>query len=76
MAALLLPRTLFSESTYETLRRHQVSTFADLIRAGSGGSAIRELADEYDVSQTLVLYRLESQGFIPSGLQHGFKFDD
>jgi hypothetical protein len=76
MAALLLPRSLFSESTREVCRRNTTSDLEEMIRLNRALNAIHDLADEYDVSRTLVLYRLKALGFIPSGLQHGLKFDD
>lgn len=70
MTALLLPKTLLAESVRAACVRGALRTFDDAIRCGRGALLLSELADEYDVSKTMMLYRLEALGFVPRGEQH------
>lgn len=76
MAALLLPKRLFSTSTTKILADGGFASGEDCVKRGHGESLVRELSDEYDVSQTATLFRLQALGFLPSGAQKGFRFSD
>jgi len=69
MAALLLPRRMIGDSARRRLADGGFKTGEECVSAGAGQLLIEELADEYDVSQTVALYRLQALGFIPIGVQ-------
>lgn len=70
MTALLLPTALLTQSVRAACVRGAMATFVDAIHRGRAALLLSELADEYDVSKTMMLYRLEGLGFIPRGEQH------
>jgi len=76
MAALLLPKHMFAESTKKRLSDGGFLSGEDCLKQGHAELLVRELADEYDVSQTATLYRLQAMGFIPSGAQARMQFAD
>ena len=76
MAALLLPRTMFSASAKKRLADRGFKSGNDCVQSGYGESLIRELSDEYDVSQQATLFRLQALGFLPSGMQTRLRFFD
>ena len=69
MAALLLPRKMVGDSVRRRLADGGFKTGEDCIHGGVGQLLIEQIADEYDVSQTATLYRLQALGFIPTGAQ-------
>jgi hypothetical protein len=76
MAALLLPRTLFSTSVRRELAECGVPSFEEGIRQGRGEELVRALSREYDVSGSATLYRLQALGFVSKGLQTSMRFPD
>jgi hypothetical protein len=76
MAALLLPRRIFGVSTKRRLTDGGFESGEACLRRAQGESLVRELADEYDVSQTATVYRLQALGFFPSGTQEQMRFTD
>lgn len=76
MAALLLPRALFSSSVRRELAECDVPSFEEGIRQGRGEELVRVLSREYDVSGSATLYRLQALGFVPKGLQSSMRFTD
>ncbi len=69
MAALLLPKRMLVASVRKRLTDGGFKSAEECVLRGDGENLIREIANEYDVSHTAVLYRLQSLGFIPSGMQ-------
>jgi len=76
MASLLLPRKLTGDSVRRRLADGGFKTGEECIRAGSGQLLIEQVADEFDVSQTVTLYRLQSLGFVPTGAQTQMSLSD
>lgn len=76
MAALLLPRRMVGDSVRRRLADGGFKTGEDCIRVGHGQLLIEQIADEYDVSQTATLYRLQALGFIPTGAQTQMRLID
>lgn len=76
MASLLLPRRMVGDSVRRRLAAGGFKTGEECVHHGAGEQLIVELADEYDVSQTATLYRLQSLGFIPAGTQAELRFAD
>jgi hypothetical protein len=76
MAALLLPRRMVGDSVRRRLADGGFRTAEDCIRRGSGQRLVEELADEYDVSPTATLYRLQQLGFISTGEQRQMNLSD
>lgn len=76
MAALLVPRSLFSHSVRRTITETGFSTFEEAIRKGHGEDIVRALANEYDVSSPVTLYRLQGLGFAPKAAQTRMRFND
>jgi hypothetical protein len=76
MAALLLPRRMFGASTKRRLSSGGFESGEACLQRSHGESLVRELADEYDVSQTVTLYRLQQLGFFPVGTQQWMRLTD
>lgn len=76
MSTLLMPRSLVAASVRETLSDGGFRSGEDCIRRGYGETLIRDVADEFDVSQTATLYRLQKLGFIPRGHQTSIRLTD
>lgn len=69
MASLLLPREMIVRSVREQLSASAYKDGENCLREGGGELLVRTLSDEYDVSHTLTLYRLQKLGFFPKGTQ-------
>lgn len=69
MAELLLPRRLFEKELATALNACSYSSIEDAARERDSGAITTALADEFDVSLTMVIYRLQELGFIRNGLQ-------
>lgn len=76
MASLLLPRGLFSDAVRQLLAQRGVGSFEEEIRRTGGESFVSALAEEYDVSLSMTLFRLEALGFIPQHAQGRLRFHD
>ncbi|MHB1327682.1 MAG: ImmA/IrrE family metallo-endopeptidase [Gemmatimonadales bacterium] len=76
MAALLLPRRMVGDSVRRRLADGGFRTGEECVLRGAGHLLVEGLSDEYDVSQTATLYRLQSLGFIPDGTQHQMRLVD
>ena len=69
MASLLLPRQHVSVYVRTLLADGGFKTGEECLAHGSGELLVRDLSNEYDVSQTATLYRLWSLGFFPKDSQ-------
>lgn len=69
MAELLLPRRLFAKGLATTLDERGYSSIEDAARERNSDAVATALADEFDVSLTMVVYRLQDLGFIRSDFQ-------
>jgi hypothetical protein len=69
MAALLLPRRMLGESVRRQLSKRDFASVEACISQGAGEQFVKDLAEEYDVSATATLFRLQALGFIPDGSQ-------
>lgn len=76
MAALLLPKRMVSESVRKRLKDGGFKSGEDCLARGHGEELVREISDEYDVSQLASLYRLQDLGFIPTGVQKQMRLID
>ena len=76
MASLLLPRRKVSDSVRKRLADGGFKSGEECIASGNGEALVRSVADEYDVSQTAVLYRLQDLGFIPKGAQRQIRLSE
>ncbi len=76
MAALLLPKKMFSASAKQRLAGGGFKSGEDCLKRGYGESLVRELSDEYDVSQQATLFRLQALALLPSGNQMRLSFSD
>lgn len=76
MAALLLPRSLVSTVVRSRLADGGFKSGDDCVRAGSGEKLVRDVAEEFDVSQTATFYRLQKLGFIARGQQSMMQLTD
>jgi hypothetical protein len=74
MAALLLPKRLFSETVHQALEARGAMSFERAMRAGDAEIVVRELADDFDVSLSMTVLRLEELGFIPRAGQGALRF--
>jgi hypothetical protein len=73
---LLLPKRLFGASAKRHLSDGGFNSGDDCLKRGFGEALVRELSDEYDVSQQATLFRLQALGFLPSGNQTRLRFSD
>ena len=69
MAALLLPRELFREKVDRAIESMGAASFNEAVRKGSSEEIVRLLSHCFDVSQKMVLYRLEGLGYIANSPQ-------
>ena len=69
MACLLLPQKLVAESVSRLLGIHGLQSFGEGVQQGLGEALLEKVSNEYDVSLTATLYRLQALGFVPSGSQ-------
>ena len=69
MAELLLPRRLFSMSLEKVVAGLGYSSFENAARGRDSSTATSALADEFDVSSTMIVYRLQDLGFLGGGDQ-------
>lgn len=76
MAALLLPKKIVSESVRKRFKDGGFKSGEDCVARGHGEGLVREISDEYDVSQIATLYRLQDLGFVPTGVQKQFRLTD
>lgn len=76
MAALLLPKRMISQSVRLRFEGGGFKSGTDCVARGYGEILVREISTEYDVSQTAVLFRLQSLGFIPIGVQQEMQLTD
>jgi hypothetical protein len=76
MAALLLPKRMVAESARMRLRDGGFKSGAECVALGHGEVLIREISNEYDVSQAAVLFRLQALGFVPTGVQMEMRLVD
>lgn len=74
MAALLLPKTLFSRAVHAALEAREANSFEVVMRTGDAESIVRALADDFDVSLSMTVIRLEALGFIPKASQGALRF--
>jgi hypothetical protein len=72
MASLLLPKRLFGVSVRNLVKDSNCESFENLILGGGADEALRALSDEFDVSLTATLIRLETLGFVPRSCQAAF----
>lgn len=64
MASLLLPRELFNDKVRTAIESVDVGSFDDAVRSGNGEKVVTSLANCFDVSQEVVLYRLRELGYV------------
>ena|GEM_PF-913368 len=76
MTTLLLPKQLFKDSVQAACEQNAAPTFEDALRRERAQLIVSDLADEYDVSLTMVLYRLQSLGFVPDSEQRRLRLLD
>lgn len=69
MVSLLLPRELVSNVARRQLANLGFESGDDCVERGGGQELVRSIADDFDVSHTAVLYRLQELGFIPMEAQ-------
>jgi Zn-dependent peptidase ImmA (M78 family) len=69
MAALLMPKGFLREKVGVQLSHHSLPTFDEAIKAEKAVVIIRNLCDVFDVSQQVMLYRLQDLGYVPDELQ-------
>lgn len=53
----------------ELLRVHVLPKFEDAVRSGVADGTIRDLSDQFDVSQKADSYWLQAFGYVPSAAQ-------
>jgi len=76
MAALLLPRRLFGASAKRCLGDGGFKSGEECLNRGYAEHFVRELSDEYNVSQQATLLRLQALGYLPSGTQARLRLVD
>lgn len=76
MAALLLPKGLFTQAVRAALETRQIESFERVMRDRAAEPVVRELANEFDVSLSMTTLRLEALGFIPRANQGALHFTD
>lgn len=76
MTTLLLPKHLFKDSLQAACDLNAAPTFEDALRRERAQLIVSNLAEEYDVSLTMVLYRLQSLGFVPDSEQRRLRLLD
>jgi hypothetical protein len=69
MVALLLPKSLFVRAARAALEVKKANAFEELMRTGEAEAVVRALADDFDVSLSMTVLRLEALGFIPKANQ-------
>lgn len=76
MAALLLPKALFSEHVRKVLGDRGLREMREAVTRGSTEEVVRELMATFDVSMEMTIYRLQGLGFLPkSTSQRELGFD-
>ncbi|MCC6962539.1 MAG: ImmA/IrrE family metallo-endopeptidase [candidate division Zixibacteria bacterium] len=73
MAALLLPKEILKVQVAAVLEVNRLSDLEAAIKNGRAVSAIRDLADVFDVSVEATIYRLKDFGYIPDEFQIGLE---
>lgn len=64
MAALLLPRRLFADCLHLRLSAGGFKSATQCFCNEQGERLVREIADEFDVNPTVVVYRMQKLGFV------------
>lgn len=76
MASLLLPTKMVADFVRKLLADGGYKSGEECLARGGGELLVHELSDEYDVSQTVALYRLQRLGFLPKDSQMLIRFAD
>lgn len=76
MVALLLPKALFSRAVRAAVEAKEVPSFEALMRMRAAEDVVRSLANDFDVSLSMTVLRLEALGFVPKADQGSLRFGE
>jgi len=74
MAALLIPRRIFAQEVDVCLKEMSFGDVSEAILANQGRELWRWLANDFDLNERAILYRMKELGYIESGQQKRLGF--